>query len=216
MCVNRFGLSSQSIWIVCWMSLLLKRFPIPPNQSALLPFSTFQRRPIVLRNFGLSCLSVSNRVDSAKYHRQNTIKFGRRSVSFQSLELYALLLTDTCFKTERASQKLAAGDIPDGWSDNHYRLKSAAEAFPAEDYGLPPANLILVDHNRSTFLVECEGKYFLWNDISNDVARIDEPIGLSNILQTMKDFGKLKTVRLEMPGALEPPWSEFHVRLLNV
>lgn len=122
---------------------------------------------------------------------------------FACLNCIALLLTDTRFKAESINQKLSASDIPDGWNDDHYRLKSAAEAFPAEDYGLPPANLILVDQDRSTFLVDCGGKYFFWNDISGDVARIDEPTGLSNILQAMKDSGKLKTVRLEMPGALE-------------
>lgn len=99
---------------------------------------------------------------------------------------------------------MVVNDIPDGWNDNHDRLKSAAEAFPTEDYGLPPAKAILVSQDRSTFLVECGGKHFLWNDISDDVARIDEPTGLSNILQTMKGSGKLKTVRLEMPGAVEP------------
>ena len=177
-------------------------FPKTSNRLEQFRVTSFEREYLFGKINSLD--EKSNKVDIIRYHKQNSTKSTRWSVLFQSLELYALLLTDTCFKNGRAIQELTAGDIPDGWNDNHYRLKSAAGAFPAEDYGLSPANLILVDQDRSTFLVECGGKYFFWNDISDDVARIDEPTGLSNILQAMKDSGKLKTVRLEMPGALKP------------
>ena len=83
-----------------------------------------------------------------------------------------------------------------------------SECFPAEEYELPPAKAILVHQDKSTFLVESGGTHFLWNNISDFVARIDKPKGLSNLLQVLNDPVKLKTTLLEMPGAAEA--TSFH------
>jgi len=79
----------------------------------------------------------------------------------------------------------------------------AAECFPNEDYGLPSAKAILVDREQSNFLMECGEDYFLWNDVSNDIARIDEPKGLPDILQVLSTPEKLKCSTLKMSKAAE-------------
>ena len=103
------------------------------------------------------------------------------------------------------SQAKTNADTPqdyalEGWHtyNKHHRLENASEAFPDEDYGLPTAKPILVDREKSTFLMQCGEAYYFWNDISGHVSRIDAPKNLAEILQALDGSARLETTRLQV------------------
>ena len=47
--------------------------------------------------------------------------------------------------------------------------------------------MILYNNALLTYLVECEGKYFLWNEVSDGIDRIKKPRKLEEILKVLPD-----------------------------
>ena len=110
-------------------------------------------------------------------------------------------------------------DIPPGWHaevDNN--LAYAFENFPEEDFDIPlPLTPLLYSNNHQDVLVECgAGNYYIWNEIADDIWRVDEPKGIEGILKALGGTGTqeengLKTTLLEYPGSKEALEENQHV-----
>jgi hypothetical protein len=91
--------------------------------------------------------------------------------------------------------KLKASQIPRGWTNNPVFLEIHGARPHAElraYYNLPKPQFILNSNNRSDFLLKGgDRKYYLWNDIANDVWRIEER-SLQKILAILESEGLLK------------------------
>jgi len=116
--------------------------------------------------------------------------------------------------------RLSPSDIPPGWhaeADNN--LAYVPESFPGERFNLPlPFTPLLYSDGHEEILVECgRGSYYIWNEIADDIWRIDEPNNISGILGALdeaetqgKDNG-LKTTLLEYPGSKDALDQNQHV-----
>ena len=80
--------------------------------------------------------------------------------------------------------------LPPGWTDDNDELQVAR--FPSMEYGLEPGKMILYNNALSTYLVECDGKYFLWNEVSDGIDQIKEPTELEEILRVLPDASDYK------------------------
>lgn len=69
--------------------------------------------------------------------------------------------------------------------------------FSSEDYGLTDATPFLVERANPRFLLESKGQYYLWNADSNVVVKIEEPVGLEELLRTLTKWDKIKAVNVE-------------------
>lgn len=105
----------------------------------------------------------------------------------------------------RQTERFAAGsyvelrtcDVPCGWT-NHPAYLGADIYFAGEinnikttlkaDYNIPDARPVITDMKDLFLLDGGDGKYYLWNNISGDVARIEEP-NLEEILAKLGSEG---------------------------
>ena len=66
--------------------------------------------------------------------------------------------------------------------------------------------MILYNNALSTYLVECDGRYLLWNENSDGIDQIQEPIKLEEILKVLPDasnyrvpdYSKMKLAGVEV------------------
>jgi hypothetical protein len=94
--------------------------------------------------------------------------------------------------------KLKASQIPPGWTNNPGRLEVHCGRPQAElrtYYNIPKPQFILNSNGRSNFLLKGgDRKYYIWNDIANDVWRIEER-SLQKILAALESGGLSKLSR---------------------
>lgn len=90
-----------------------------------------------------------------------------------------------------------AKSLPQGWSNKKLYLDT--ESFPNEDYHLPPGKVILFNKELSTYLVECDGDFYLWNDLSDGIDKIQEPGKLEDFYEKLSDLENLKTTNVPFP-----------------
>ncbi|MCJ1451587.1 hypothetical protein MMC28_001927 [Mycoblastus sanguinarius] len=94
--------------------------------------------------------------------------------------------------------------LPTSWTDDKDDLQAAR--FSSKEYRLGPGKMILYNNAMSTYLVECDGKYLLWNEVSDGIDQIKEPTKLEDILKVLPDasnykvpdFSKMKLAGLEI------------------
>jgi len=64
--------------------------------------------------------------------------------------------------------------------------------FTSEDFGLSDATPFLAEKANPRFLLESKGQYYLWNAASNVVVKIEEPVGLEELLGCLTKWNKIK------------------------
>ncbi|CAF9942099.1 MAG: hypothetical protein HETSPECPRED_005085 [Heterodermia speciosa] len=92
---------------------------------------------------------------------------------------------------------------PPGWTDDKVDLEAAR--FRSERFKLGPGKIILYNNALSTYFVQCDGMYFLWNEVSGGIDQIKEPAKLEDIVAVLPDasnykvpdYSKMKLVGLE-------------------
>ena len=88
--------------------------------------------------------------------------------------------------------------VPACWYIDKEYLEILTECEPLEDFGLPSAGATLTKHGLLRPLIKCTDTetgtrtYYLWRDISDDVARIYEPTYLDEIVSLLNDDVNLK------------------------
>ena len=93
-------------------------------------------------------------------------------------------------------------ELPAGWTlDIAYDEPLEA---PFEDFGLPPA-IVLMHNKEGVNLVDCYGRFLLWEDISGDVAEIIEPQDLREILYVLPE----KVLSLPKDADLKTRYLEY-------
>lgn len=107
---------------------------------------------------------------------------------------------------------LSPSKIPPGWhAEADKELTYVSESFPGEFFNLPlPTTPLLYTDRHDRVLVKCgRDSYYIWNEVADDVWRIDEPKNIREILRALGDAevqgkGKgLKTTLLEYPESRE-------------
>ena len=93
--------------------------------------------------------------------------------------------------------ELRTCEVPPGWT-NHPAYLGADIYFTGEinnikttlkaDYNIPDARPIITDMMDLFLLDGGDGKYYVWNMVSGDVARIEEP-NLEEILAKLESEG---------------------------
>ena len=64
--------------------------------------------------------------------------------------------------------------------------------FSGAQHGLGAGKMILYNDALSTYLVECDGKYFLWNEVSDGIDWIKGPTELEDIFKVLPDASDYK------------------------
>jgi hypothetical protein len=80
--------------------------------------------------------------------------------------------------------------------DKHKWLDRAEIEFHPSMFGLPPGKPLIANPKTSELLIDCEGQYVLWNNVSDEAARIDQPKEYADILQALDDPDKLRVTAL--------------------
>ncbi|KAN0066798.1 hypothetical protein V8E54_015087 [Elaphomyces granulatus] len=97
-----------------------------------------------------------------------------------------------CRQMNLSVLKLKASQVPFGWTNNPDRLEVHRDRPQAElrtYYNIPKPQFILNSNGgRSNFLLNGDRKYYLWNDIADDVWRIEER-SLQKILAALESGG---------------------------
>jgi hypothetical protein len=57
--------------------------------------------------------------------------------------------------------------------------------FTSQAYGLSDVTPVLVERASPRFLLESQGRYYLWNAVSDAVMKIEEPVGLKELLRCL-------------------------------
>ena len=81
--------------------------------------------------------------------------------------------------------------LPASWTDDEDDLQ-ASRFSSKEEYGLGPGKMILYNNALSTYLVECDGKYLLWNEVSDGIDQIKEPTELEEVFKSLPDASNYK------------------------
>ena len=91
---------------------------------------------------------------------------------------------------EPTTSNVSAMPAPPSWTDDKVDLEAAR--FRSERYKLGPGKIILYNNTLSTYFVECDGKYFLWNEVSAGIDQIKEPAKLEDIVAVLPDASNYK------------------------
>lgn len=59
------------------------------------------------------------------------------------------------------------------------------EDFPFEECKIPPGKMLLMQEARSLYLVESGGNYYFWNELTDEVYAIVQPVELPQILKLL-------------------------------
>ena len=97
-----------------------------------------------------------------------------------------------------------APSMPTSWTDNKVYLQACN--FTERECSLGPGKPILYSSPLSTFLIECNGTYILWNEVSDGIDQIKEPKKIEDIFRALPDgsnfkvpdWSKMKTVGLDV------------------
>ena len=84
-------------------------------------------------------------------------------------------------------------ELPTDWSDE---LCERTLNSPFKDYDLPPAETILWNKQKLTFLVLCDGRYMFLNELSGFVTEIVEPKALEDIVKLLPEPERFQTFPL--------------------
>ena len=90
--------------------------------------------------------------------------------------------------------------VPRGWTNNKNDIGTELDDVPFDRINLPPAKRILFNNETDTFLMESDGRYMFWNEITDNVVEIVEPKDLSAIVTILPDDEKLETIPLIWDG----------------
>lgn len=88
-----------------------------------------------------------------------------------------------------SSSTTSSKSLPVSWIDDKDELY--ASRFSSKEYGPGPGQMILYNNAPSTYLVECDG-YLLWNEFSDGIDQIQEPIKLEEIFKVLPDASNYK------------------------
>ena len=66
--------------------------------------------------------------------------------------------------------------------------------FPLEECKIPPGKMLLMQDARSLYVVESGGNYYFWNEITDEVYVIVQPLALPQILKLLEE-GKMPVYR---------------------
>lgn len=118
-----------------------------------------------------------------------------------------------------SAPRFSPDDIPPGWHaevDNN--LAHVSDDFPGEPFDISlPITPQLYSDNHQDVLVKCgTGSYYIWNEIADDIWRIDEPKDIEGILRALRGTGTreengLKSTLLEYPESKETYEENQHV-----
>lgn len=95
-----------------------------------------------------------------------------------------------------SSTSSSQNPLPISWTDDKDELRTSR--FPSQKYNLGPPNMILYNKALSTYLVECKGIYFLWDEVSDGLDRIEKPTKLEDILKVLPDASNYKVPDFSM------------------
>ena len=93
---------------------------------------------------------------------------------------------------------------PVSWTDNKIYL--AACDFTERECNLGPGKPFLYIKALSTFLIECNGKYLLWNEVSDGIDQITEPKKIEDIFRALPECTTFKL----------PDWSKIEMVSMDV
>ena len=90
------------------------------------------------------------------------------------------------------SPKVPTHQVPAGWTTDATYLASASRRIPKSSYGIKDsfhANSTVADRGECPLvLVECpQAKYYLWNELSDDVWEVLAPTKLEDIVPKLGD-----------------------------
>lgn len=95
------------------------------------------------------------------------------------------------FETSIEYLKLSSDKIPKNWYNNVKALQDLRQAVPAQEYGLSLPLPILTfggsSHGLGYQLFQSGERYYIYDQISFDILRINEPRILQDILQVLND-----------------------------
>ena len=89
--------------------------------------------------------------------------------------------------------------LPISWTASEHTLSTGDECFPSEELRLGPGKMILFCNPLSTYLLECDNKDLLWNELTSMIAQIVEPTKLEDICEALPDGSNMKA----------PDWSRL-------
>lgn len=71
--------------------------------------------------------------------------------------------------------------------------------FTSQSYGLSDITPVLANKANPQFLLKSQGRYYLWNAISNTVVRIEKPVALEELLGCLDKakWDKIETVDVQ-------------------
>lgn len=103
-----------------------------------------------------------------------------------------------------SSSTILSKTLPVSWTDDKDELY--ASRFSSKEYGLGPGQMILYNNALSTYLVECDGRYLLWNEVSDGIDQIQEPTKLEEIFKVLPaasnykapNYSKMKLAGVEV------------------
>ena len=126
-------------------------------------------------------------------------------LQFDALNQNPLLQTPT---SSFSGPSVSPAKVPPGWHTlSRSELEFFAEAFPGVEYKLPsPMRPVMYRDGHQDMLVLCgQDTYYVWNEISNDISRIEEPKDLETILKALGGdmYSRCKFALLELPGSRE-------------
>lgn len=113
------------------------------------------------------------------------IRYG--SVELQLQEL--LPLSRECFKPSADCLRLPPQEVPTGWSNRFEDFNDLRQKVDTQQLGLalPLPILASWQHGLDYFFFQCESRYYMFNQISSDVFRIEEPVNFQDILRVLND-----------------------------
>lgn len=95
------------------------------------------------------------------------------------------------FETSIEYLKLSSDKIPKNWYNNVKALQDLRQAVPAQEYGLSLPLPILTfggsSHGLGYQLFQSGERYYIYDQISFDILRINEPRILQDVLQVLND-----------------------------
>ena len=137
-----------------------------------------------------------------KFSRFDSLRKGRSVNQNSSLLITRRSVPDVVF--ESTASNISPMSSSSSWTDHKVDLEAAC--FRDERYNLGPGKMILYNNALSTYFLECDEKYFLWNDVSDGIDQIMEPAGLEDIIAALPhasnykvpDYSKMQLVALEV------------------
>ncbi len=86
-------------------------------------------------------------------------------------------------------------DLPPGWSNDDADEEWLVRSFPFDCYPLQDVMLVAEKTELNLALINSGDRYYLWNTLSDNVVRVEEPTDLSELLKRLAGDRKEWNVR---------------------